>query len=241
MTSKAIPIALLISVVIVVSGCTGPAPEGTGSLFLQITDQPALGIEKAEVTISKVQVHAASTGENESDDGWITVAEEPQTFDLVAIKDVKEFLGLEELAAGRYTQIRLDVDKALVTINGTAYNLTIPSETVKLVRNFEIRENQTTTLTLDFDAERSVHSTGESGKYILSPTITVVQETPSEEEQACVNSGGTVTTGTCCKSVKDFPNSCLIGACGCSPQNSHTVKICDCGEGKCFDGACRAV
>jgi len=52
----------------------------------------------------------------------------------------------------------------------------------------------------------------------------------------CTSSGGTVVTGSCCLSSGDFPNSCLIGACGCSPDNSHQVKECDCGEGKCFDG-----
>ena len=35
----------------------------------------------------------------------------------------------------------------------------------------------------------------------------------------------------CCQSASDFPNNCLIGACGCSPDNSHSVKVCDCGEG----------
>lgn len=52
----------------------------------------------------------------------------------------------------------------------------------------------------------------------------------------CEETGGTVTTANCCKSSGDFPNTCLIGACGCSPTNSHEVKVCDCGEGRCFDG-----
>ena len=55
-------------------------------------------------------------------------------------------------------------------------------------------------------------------------------------EELCINSGGTVTTQLCCGSVGDFPNTCLIGACGCSPSNSHEVKVCNCGEGKCWDG-----
>lgn len=64
----------------------------------------------------------------------------------------------------------------------------------------------------------------------------------NQKELACTNSGGTVTTSSCCKSVSGFPNSCLIGACGCSPDNSHDIKTCDCGEGKCFNGtSCVAV
>ena len=56
------------------------------------------------------------------------------------------------------------------------------------------------------------------------------------KEDACKNSGGTVTTQLCCQSASDFPNTCLIGACGCSPTSSHEINVCDCGEGKCWNG-----
>lgn len=58
----------------------------------------------------------------------------------------------------------------------------------------------------------------------------------SEKEEACINSGGTVTTRSCCLIVGDFPDECSVGACSCSPEYSHEVRACDCGEGKCFDG-----
>jgi len=54
--------------------------------------------------------------------------------------------------------------------------------------------------------------------------------------QACIESGGEVIQMNCCKSVDDFPNQCKIGACGCSPENSHKIQTCDCGSGKCFNG-----
>jgi hypothetical protein len=56
------------------------------------------------------------------------------------------------------------------------------------------------------------------------------------KEKGCFDSGGKVSTSSCCKLTNDFPNSCLIGACGCSPTDSHEVKTCDCGIDKCFDG-----
>jgi hypothetical protein len=61
-------------------------------------------------------------------------------------------------------------------------------------------------------------------------------EEPCEVGGACTSSGGTVEKGMCCKSAEDFPNLCLIGACGCGPADSHEVSICNCGEGKCWDG-----
>jgi len=55
-------------------------------------------------------------------------------------------------------------------------------------------------------------------------------------EQACLHSGGTVSSAMCCASADDFPDTCVIGACGCPPDGSHQVAVCDCGEGRCFNG-----
>jgi len=62
------------------------------------------------------------------------------------------------------------------------------------------------------------------------------QEPKDRAGEACVNSGGEITTSLCCKMTSDYPNLCLIGACGCSPDNSHEVRICDCESEKCFNG-----
>ncbi len=56
------------------------------------------------------------------------------------------------------------------------------------------------------------------------------------KELACTDGGGTVARALCCSSVDDYPNTCIIGACGCAPDSSREVNICDCGEGRCFDG-----
>ena len=106
--------------------------------------------------------------------GWFTIVEGPKTFDLIEIKDVKEFLGEKELTAGKYTQIRLTVESAKLMISGEEESLKIPSGSIKLVKNFNIVDGGTTTLTIDFDAEKSVHQAGSI--YIIKPTIKVIQE-----------------------------------------------------------------
>ena len=106
------------------------------------------------------------------DAGWKVVVNASKTFDLIALKNVKEFLGETELATGKYTQIRLYISSATLQINGTTQNLTIPSGAIKLIHPFIVSPNATTTLTIDFDAEKSVHLAG--SKYLMKPTIKVI-------------------------------------------------------------------
>lgn len=169
---------LIVAVVSVgVSGLlSGCVSEGTGTLVLQITDAPGdLNITEALVTMSEVRVHYAGIDENGTLGEWITIVDEPQTFDLIALQNVTELFGEANLSAGWYTQIRLHVDQALVTIDGEQYDLRIPSKKVKLIKPWKIEDNETLILTLDFDVQKSVHQTG-NGKYVLRPTIKVVQE-----------------------------------------------------------------
>ena len=97
-----------------------------------------------------------------------------QTFDLIQLQNVTELFGTVNLSAGWYTQIRLVVNQALVTIDGIQYDMEIPSNKVKLIKPFKVTANETTVLTLDFDVYESVHETGE-GSFIFKPTIKVIQ------------------------------------------------------------------
>ena len=113
MMERWVVIILLILGISTFSGCIS---EGTGTLVIQITDAPTtLKITEALVTISHVEVHMAGL------EGWKTVVEEPQTFELISLENAHELLGSANLSAGYYTQIRLHVDNAIVTIADTEY------------------------------------------------------------------------------------------------------------------------
>jgi len=171
---KKILIGFIIVLVVIAGLAYFLTRQGSGSLILQITDAPSdLNISKALVTISKVQVHAS--GDNTTEAEWITIVDNAQTFDLIAIKDVKTFLGSTNLSEGKYTQIRLSVDSAAVTINGIDQTLEIPSKVVKLIHPFTISADKDVILTLDFNAQESIRSTGKD-KYIMNPTIKVLVE-----------------------------------------------------------------
>jgi hypothetical protein len=169
MKNSIIIIVVILNLLVVgFSGCIING-EGKGVLMLQITDAPPeLKITKALINISNIEVHLIATG-------WYTVIVEEQTLDLIQLKNVKKALGNKTLPVGRYTQIRLIIDDAFVTIDGIDYKLTIPSKTIQLISPFSINKNETTTLTIDFDVQKSVHKTG-NDKYIMNPTIKVIQE-----------------------------------------------------------------
>jgi len=156
---------------------------GKGTLVMKIIDKPISGeMESVNVTISKVEVHKAGYGseqdnedENIGNVNWIIITEDENTYDLLQIKDVKEFLASKDLDVGKYTQIRLYVSDAKIVVSGEESNLEIMSKSIKLVNEFNIEEGMTTELLLDFDAEESLIQTG-SGRYKLKPTIRVIDE-----------------------------------------------------------------
>ena len=144
---------------------------------LTVTDDNGTGVIDWYIT-------TATIGEIDDDDddstaGWYTIVNESQTFDLIALQNVTEILGENNLSAGKYTQVRLTVEQAEITINNSdiieVYDMKIPSKKVKLIKSFWIYENKTTVLTLDFDIYKSVHRTG-NNKFIMKPTIKVIQE-----------------------------------------------------------------
>jgi len=87
------------------SGCI---QEGTGTLILKITDAPGdLNISEALVTMSEVRVHYAGINETNMTGEWITIVNESQTFDLIALQNATELFGSANLSAGWYTQISM--------------------------------------------------------------------------------------------------------------------------------------
>ena len=163
----------------------------TGTLRMVLVDAPAdlEGVESLEIVFDRVMVHRGICQEEDSTDGWITVLcdtlpVEQRTFDLMEL--VNGDFGIlceDDLEAGAYTQIRIMIESATLVVDGEPQTLFIPSgeqSGIKLVGGFKVDPNVITELTLDFDVAKSLHEAPPgSGRYILRPTIRLVQTTLS--------------------------------------------------------------
>ncbi len=147
--------------------------QSTGTLKLYLTD--AFGnFERVDVTFSEIQAHV--------DGEWVTVRDdEPVTVNLLEWNNGNAFLlGDAELPAGHYTQIRLKILNASVTMDGMTYPVPVPSGAqsgLKILVNFDIEPGSTYELVLDFDAHRSIVMRGRFPnplRFIFKPIIRAV-------------------------------------------------------------------
>jgi hypothetical protein len=167
-------------------GGGGGGSGGTGTLGVSLTDSPACGFSAVNVTVSKVRVHQSSTASS-TDGGWIDIALNPaRKINLLDLSNgVLTGLGETALPAGHYTQLRLVLDRNAgvnvansVVLSGTTTEIPLDTPSavqsgIKLINEFDVAANERTDLLLDFDACKSVVTTG-NGTYLLKPVIEVI-------------------------------------------------------------------
>jgi hypothetical protein len=170
---------------------------GVGTLSLSLTDASTDRYKAVYVTITDIQVHQPGGNEN-NPNSWYSVdmPRTPMTVNLLdLVNGVREDLGLVDLEAGAYTQMRLIIGQTperngtinilsqphpyanyVVDLNDDYHELKVPSGSqsgYKIIGGFDINTNSTTELILDFDANRSVVEAGNSGQWLLKPTVKV--------------------------------------------------------------------
>jgi len=146
-----------------------------GFLEIRVTDAPNYDVSAVYLTISNIEVRQPQTGEQGvADEGsWEMIIGESHTFELLRLRGgIEEVLGSRQLPVGHYSQIRLDVEEVIVTVNDEDRIAKVPSGEVKLIGSFEIEAEQNTALTLDFDAAESVRVLG-NGNVNFTPVVHV--------------------------------------------------------------------
>ena len=147
------------------------------------------------------ETYENSSDINSSDASWIVVAQPHKTYNLLALQNgLTEELGEANISTGKYTQMRLVLgDKEdngtnslgnphpyanyVIFTNGSDVSqLKVPSNVIKQNHSFIVIPDSKLTLTIDFDANKSITEVGGSGKYILKPVLGLVSVEGKSED-----------------------------------------------------------
>ncbi|HEV8315610.1 MAG TPA: DUF4382 domain-containing protein [Burkholderiaceae bacterium] len=180
--------ALAVSLPMLMAGCGGSDKDtGNGSMRVALTDAPSCGFDAVNVTVQKVRIHQSASA-SDSDSGWseITVSGNNR-FDLLSLQNgVLAELGQTPLAPGKYQQMRLvlaandattPLANSVTPTGGSETALNTPSALqsgLKMNVDLTIEANKMADLVIDFDACKSVVTTGNSGQYNLKPVLKVI-------------------------------------------------------------------
>ncbi|MGJ3235373.1 DUF4382 domain-containing protein [Marivirga sp.] len=162
--------------------------SGNGRASFYLTDGPleAENVSEVVISISKVEVFGP--------EGWTTVKEyeNPEAINLLELQGGETFfLDEKELTSGLYDQIRLGLAASAtseasqnpphyVKFNDESVEeIFIPSGNqtgYKIVGDFTIPDGGVTSIIIDFDVRKSVVKAGNSGQFILKPTLRLIED-----------------------------------------------------------------
>ncbi|MGH9379162.1 MAG: DUF4382 domain-containing protein [Thermoanaerobaculia bacterium] len=142
------------------------APSGT-MLRIELTDAPTDELSAVNVYISGLTIKP-TTGPVER------ITNDVGLLDLLTLQDTTELLVAAEVESGDYEFIMVELDEAASSVvdaaTGEELSLQIPSQEIKVLGGFTVEPDLTTTVLLDFDADRSLIRRGD-GRWLLTPVI----------------------------------------------------------------------
>lgn len=195
-----------LALMLLLAGCSAPQYNSgnsgnqvsTGRVVFSITDAAAdlESISNIYVTVDKVEV--LNQGGS-----WVTVSSSPKTYDLLKLKTeaTHAVLADVELEEGTYNQIRLDISEVMVIDSTGEHQARLPSSELKFVGDIEVRKGATSTASLDFIADESLHMTG-NGVYVMAPVVQV--ETRSNAQASIVSPSSVTISGGSVKSKQKY-------------------------------------
>lgn len=181
--------ALMLGLIALLPACSNDEePMQSGQVKVYITDAPIddANVEAVVISVTKIEMNGPR--------GWETVKEfdTPFSINILDYQNGKSYFVTDAtLTAGTYTEARFmlnantDIDANVSNppcfiryTDGSKQPLFVPggaSSGYKVKGTVDVLPNSTTEVTLDFDARRSIVKAGESGKFILKPTVRIVE------------------------------------------------------------------
>lgn len=147
-----------------------------GSTVFSVSDAPSLyNISALVVTVDNASIRSASTGK------WYNVPLQANSFDLIELKNISSILSGVKLQSGIYDGLVLDISNVTATVNGTTENVILPNHKIYIIGYFNISNNSTNWINLDFDLSHSLHILA-NGSIAMLPVINVRHVNDSDLE-----------------------------------------------------------
>ena len=146
--------------------------NGTVNVPMQLTDPPEVpsGTQSLVIAYSSEQVHLSNAG-NQS--GWIS-AKENGSIDLLSIVNLSQTISTISIPAGaRINMARFNITSASIVINGTTYNVTVPSGEVTAHINDE-QVNSSSGILLDLSPTVAEIVTDNSTIFVMVPSLRAI-------------------------------------------------------------------
>ncbi len=197
-TFAGVSATLVLCVFALIAACSdlGTGPNDQPRVQVQLKDFPAEMVASAEVWISHVYLQGGAEGRVD----LFRDPENPRHYDLLTLQNgvVADLTEAEPVPPGRYSQLRLVVDSARVTlVEGVTFadgsserSLFVPSGAqtgikVQLAGDIEAEEGTTTIVLVDMDVRRNFVFQGSSVSGFVGVLFTPVlkEEARSVEEE----------------------------------------------------------
>jgi len=146
-------------------------------------------------TISEINMKVNSVDMHSITNGWVNVSTTPHTYNLLDLnaKNQSALLADTQAKADTYDQIRLVVSSINVkTKTGTVKEAKLPSGELKINTKLLVNSDKTSNISLDFLADKSLHTTG-NGSYIFAPVVKT--ETKSDADVSVDSNNVVVVIG----------------------------------------------
>lgn len=178
---RALPILSGLVAVLMLSfsgGCSDDptSPEFT-NLTIRLTDAPSDELEEANIFFVDLTVKRRGEAVERDVPLVLQAGDNPLNILELANKIIPFAAGSVDPGTYEFIKINLDQDQSFVIEkDGDRKALRIPSEEVKILGRFEVQQDRTTTVTLDFEADSSLLKTGPpqaEGGWLLRPVIAI--------------------------------------------------------------------
>lgn len=144
--------------IILVAGCMNlSSSKGTLTVYLTDAVLPISDVQRIDLTIDRILLMS------DTEDASVVVSDDATTVNLLDLVGSEISFPTLQLS-GTYTQLRLEISQATITVNDEEHELKISSGSLKYPFTEPLQINSDTVLVLDFDLSRSIKVTGSANQ-----------------------------------------------------------------------------